>query len=235
MLNFSHSTGSGSPFHFSGDSGRESCSVKIPKSMVEKHNTNTIIKALAQHSSTHQTVHTTDRPVQFSTTKNRSCKTNTNQTLPRGWCYFYCHYVLHIQLPISIAQVHRRLLQCACSILKQRWWICGPNKRLQSWDSYRRFGHLSTIFPTHFKPKPHLQYSIFSKFLRSNWVTHQNTYFDRMNFWFSILLLSITWFYSKSIWFLFETHNHISSTLTPESTCSHINKFTVKFSEKTHM
>jgi len=102
---------------------------------------------------------------------------------------------------------------------------------------YRRFGHLSTIFPKHFKPKPHLQYSIFSQFLRSNWVsyvTHQNTYFDQMNFWFSIFLLSITWFNANSIWFLLETHNHISLNLTPESTYSHINKFTVEFSKKVH-
>ena len=44
----------------------------------------------------------------------------------------------------------------------------------------------------------------------------------------------ITSFYAKSIWFLFETHKHIRLNSTPESTCSHVNKSTVKFSKKVH-
>ena len=95
---------------------------------------------------------------------------------------------------------------------------------------YRRFDHLPIIFPKNFKSKSHLQYSIFLQFLRSNGVTHQNTYFDRRNFWFSMLLLSITWFDSKSIWFLFETHNHISLNLTPDLTFLDQIKFVLKFS-----
>ena len=59
-------------------------------------------------------------------------------------------------------------------IYNSSWWklkLKGKSYLIIKECMYRRFGHLSTIFPKHFKPKQHLQYSIFSQFLCSNCVT----------------------------------------------------------------